>query len=62
MLDLWTTVWGKKAQAYLDLMLPSLLQPGNLPAMRECVHTYTFYTNAEAREMIEKSPLCQQLS
>jgi len=55
MLDLWTTVWGKKAQAYLDVMLPSLLQPGNIPAARDRIHSYTFYTNEETRETIQKS-------
>jgi len=59
MLDLWTTVWGKKVQAYLDIMLPSLLQPGNLPAVREHIHTYTFYTSAEAE--LRESPLVKKL-
>jgi len=61
MLDLWTTVWGKKTQAYLEVMLPSLLQPGNIPAAREYIHTYTFYTNDEAREKIERSRRYKEL-
>lgn len=56
MLDFWTTVWGKKAKAYVDVMLPSLLQPGNIPAAHTYIHTYTFYTNEETRAQIEKSP------
>lgn len=59
MLDLWTTVWGKKVEAYLDIMLPSLLQPGNIPAAREHIHTYTFYTSAEAE--LRESPLVSKL-
>lgn len=61
MLDLWTTVWGKKAKAYCEIMLPSLLQPGNIPAARAYIHTYTFYTNDQARKVIERSPHYQQL-
>lgn len=61
MLDLWTTVWGKKAQSYLDLMLPSLLQPGNIPAAREHIHTYTFYTNDDTKQKIERSHLYREL-
>jgi hypothetical protein len=61
MLDLWTTVWGKKAKAFCDIMLPSLLQPGNIPAIREYVHTYTFYTNEETMNQLKKSPRFQEL-
>jgi hypothetical protein len=61
MLNLWTTVWGSKAQAYLDLMLPSLLQPGNLPSIKECVNRYTFYVNDEAIQIIEYSELFHKL-
>lgn len=61
MLDLWTTLWGNKVIAYLDIMLPSLLQPGNIPAARAYIHTYTFYTNDETRARIEESPRYAEL-
>lgn len=55
MLDLWTTIWGKKAKAYVDVMLPSLLQPGNIPATKSHIHTYTFYSSEEAKATIQRS-------
>src|SRR5216684_2675529 len=40
-------VWGKMVDWYLDWHIPSLLQPGNLPALKDA--KYILYTDEEER-------------
>lgn len=52
MLDLMTIVWGEMIESYLEMVLPSLLQPGNIPATKDQIHTYMFYASDEAKHTI----------
>lgn len=53
-----TIVWGEHhARLFLDLTLPNVLSPGNLPALcREHDVTYRFFTTPETRDLIAGSP------
>ena len=62
MLDLFTVVWGKMGDSFLEGTLPSLLQPGNIPASKGQLGTYSIYTNPLSRAEIEASPHYAALS
>lgn len=61
MLDLFTVIWGQMIESFLDLTLPSLLQPDNIPKARELLGTYTIYTDTETQASIQKSEAYDQL-
>lgn len=51
-----TAVWGDEyTDFYLNYHLPSLLAPGNIPALREAL-TYFIYTRAQYRDRILSHP------
>lgn len=63
MLDLFTIIWGKEmTETFLEVCLPSLLQPENIPASRGLLHTYQFYATDEAKETITQNELYQRLT
>lgn len=57
-LHLVTPVWGEEyTRSFLDVTLPSLLAPGNIPAIPNARDSfYTIYATPNARAMIEASP------
>ena len=59
-----TNVWGERhVDLYLDLTLPNVLSPGNLPALaRRHDIVYRFFTTPEARAQIERSMLFARLA
>jgi len=61
MLDIFTIVWGQMTDVFLELALPSLMQPGNIPAAKELIHNYNFYVSEEAKEKISDSKLYNKL-
>jgi len=62
MLNLFTIVWGEEMiQSFLEVALPSLLQPGNVPTSRELLGYYSFYASSEAKDKITASSLYKQL-
>jgi len=61
-LNLFTIVWGEQmVQSFLEVTLPSLLQPGNIPASRDLLGYYSFYASDEAKDKIMASSLYKQL-
>jgi len=63
MLDLFTIIWGEEMiESYLEVTLPSLMQPNNIPRARELLHSYNFYASNEAMKTISESRLYSQLS
>lgn len=63
MLDMFTIIWGSEmTETYLRMVLPSILQEGNIPAAKELLHEYSFYASKEAKEAIIQSELYTQLS
>lgn len=58
-----TNVWGERhVDLFLDLTLPNVLSPGNLPALaRRHDVIYRFFTTPEARAQIERSTLLARL-
>ena len=56
-------VWGREyTQIFIDLLLPTLLAPGNIPALPHPErHVFQIYTTLEDRAMIEASPAYQRL-
>jgi len=60
MLDLFTMVWGKMAQTYLDMTLHCILQ--DIPAITKDIHSYTLYTSDEAKQTITSSVLYKKLA
>jgi len=63
MLDLFTIIWGSTMiESYLEVTLPSLLQPDNIPGANKFLHSYNFYASDEAKEKIRRSPLYPRLS
>jgi predicted SAM-dependent methyltransferase/glycosyltransferase involved in cell wall biosynthesis len=59
-LDIFTIVWGEMIDTYLQVTLPSILQQGNIPAVRESIR-YVFYTNSEGESKIKESALYKKL-
>jgi len=59
-----TIVWGvHHAGLFLDLTLPNVLSPGNLPALaRDHAVTYRFFTTPETRDLIAASPAGKRLA
>lgn len=62
MLDIFTVIWGPMIESYLDVTLPSLLQPENVPKARDLLGTYNIYTDRETRVAILQSELYHQLA
>jgi hypothetical protein len=58
-----TSVWGYSyTQAFVDVALPSMLSPGNLPALSNPSHNlYQILTTAADRATIEASPAFHRL-
>lgn len=56
-------VWGESfINAFLELSLPTLLAPGNIPALaNEFAVTFVFLTRLSDREVFEASPAFQRL-
>jgi len=62
MLDLFTVIWGTEmTRSYLNVTIPSLLQPDNIPKARGLMGSYTIYSDDETREAIRQSPLYSKL-
>lgn len=65
MLDIATVIWGKSIDLFLGGALPSVIQPGNIPAAKGLLHSYNFYASDEAKERITQNELyaelCQQI-
>lgn len=59
-LDLFTIVWGEMVHTYLEVTLPSILQEGNIPAVKEKT-MYTFWTTEKAKSLIMDNPLFGKL-
>lgn len=56
MLDLFTVIWGSEMlQCYLDITLPSLMQPDNVLKAKNLLGDYTIYTDDETRAAIQQS-------
>ncbi|MBW2562388.1 MAG: hypothetical protein JRE40_16270, partial [Deltaproteobacteria bacterium] len=49
-------------ESYLEVTLPSLMQPNNIPRARELLHSYNFYASDEARERVSQNPLLAKLT
>jgi len=63
MLNLFTIIWGEEMiESYLEVTLPSLMQPNNIPRARELLHSYNFYASDEARERVSQNPLLAKLT
>lgn len=63
MLDIFTVIWGAEmADSFTGLTLTSLVQPGNAPACRGLLGTYTIYTNDETRRCIKRSRPYRELA
>lgn len=63
MIDLFTVLWGDEMTAgYLDVVLPSLLQWGNIPQAHELIHEYGLYTDEITREKITNHKLYPYLT
>lgn len=61
-IDLFTVIWGPEmTRSFLDITVPSLLQPENIPAAREGIGSYTIYTDEETKAAISQSELYWQL-
>lgn len=60
MLDFFTVVWGEMIETFLEFSLPSLLQEGNIPAIRQLCN-YNFYASDEAREIITQNERFHEL-
>jgi len=67
MLDLFTVVWSKVGPFrglegfYCDITLPSLMQPGNIPAARGLINSYNIYADDKSRGTISQHPLFKKL-
>jgi len=59
-IDIFTTVWGIMIDWYLEMTLPSLLQPLNIPKSRDFI-TYTFHADDEAKDRITANELYRRL-
>jgi hypothetical protein len=56
------TVWGQDyVDRFLDIALPSLLSPGNLPALAEYKTRFVFVTAAQEQSWLRRSPLFGEL-
>ena len=56
MLDLFTIIWGEEMVAsYLDVVLPSLMQPDNIPGANTLLGNYTLYASDDARAAISEN-------
>lgn len=63
MLDLFTVVWGQMVESLLEVTLPSLLQPENIPGSKALLHCYNFYASEEVvRKQVTESQLYRQLA
>lgn len=62
MLDIFTIIWGGMIKSFLEVTLPSLMQPGNIPAAKDLLHNYNFYASEEAKDKISRSKLYPQFS
>lgn len=62
MLDLYTVIWGRMIHSFLEVTLPSLMQPGNIPGAKDLLSSYNFYASPRARDKIEQSELYPQLN
>ena len=62
MLDLFTVIWGKMLESFLEVTTPSLIQPDNVPKARELLGSYTIYTDPETETAIQQSGVYQKLS
>jgi len=60
-IDLFTIAWGWMVDLYLTVGLPGLLLPDNLPAVRDNIDTYTFYTSQGDRERVKNHRLYKEL-
>jgi len=61
MLDLYTVIWGRMINSFLEVTLPSLMQPGNIPGAKDLLGSYNFYASPNAKNKIEQSELYSQL-
>lgn len=61
MLDLFTVVWGPMVNTFARVTVPSLLQPGNIPAAQHHLGTYTIYTDDEGRRSLRSRPVVRRL-
>lgn len=60
MLDFFTVVWGEMIETFLGFALPSLLQEGNIPAIRQ-LSNYNFYASDQARIIITQNERFHEL-
>lgn len=58
-----TPVWGETyVQCFVELSLPTLLSPGNLPAIQDTNSLYHIFTRSIDRPAIEAAPSFQRLA
>jgi len=67
MLDLFTVVWGKAPpfrgldRFFVDITLPSLMQPNNILAAAQFISSYNIYADAQSEGTIRQHPLFDKL-
>ena len=63
MLDLFTVVWGNEmVGSFLEVTIPSLIQPDNIPKAKGLLGSYTIYTDQETQAAIRQNKLYQRLA
>ena len=62
MLDLFTVIWGGMLESFLEVTVPSLIQPDNVPKAMELLGSYTIYTDPETEAAIKQSEVYQRLA